>query len=133
MFGAPERKLPPRMARESLSPDLVNRIQDFRKTVDASVADLSAAPGADIVAPAVVEGLRRNVAHRIERLERRYTAAVKRDGNEALREIAIARGALFPEGAPQERSLNFIPLLARYGDEIISSAMSEITAHTAKL
>lgn len=122
-----------RMARESLSPDLVNRIQDFRKTVDASVANLSAAPGADIVAPAVVEGLKRNVAHRIERLERRYTAAVKRDGNEALREIAIARGALFPEGAPQERSLNFIPLLARYGDEIISSAMSEITAHTAKL
>lgn len=122
-----------RMARESLSPDLVNRIREFRKTVDASAADLSAAPGADIVAPAVIEGLKRNVAHRIERLERRYTAAVKRDGNEALREIAMARGALFPEGAPQERALNFIPLLARYGDEIISSAMSEITTHTAKL
>lgn len=121
------------MARESLSPDLVNRIKNFRDTVDASVADLSAAPGADIVAPAVIDGLKRNVAHRIERLERRYTAAVKRDGNEALREIAIARGALFPEGSPQERALNFIPLLARYGDEIISFAMSEITAHTAKL
>ena len=121
------------MARESLSPDLVNRIQDFRKTIDASVADLSAAPGAGIVAPAVLDGLKRNVAHRIERLVRRYTAAVKRDGNDALGEIAIARGALFPEGLPQERALNFIPLLARYGDEIISSAMSEITAHTSKL
>jgi bacillithiol biosynthesis cysteine-adding enzyme BshC len=122
-----------RMARESLSPDLVNRIQDLRKVVDSSVAELSAAPGADIVAPAVMEGLKRNVAHRIERLERRYTAAVKRDGNEALQDVAIARGALFPEGAPQERALNFVPLLARYGDEIISSAMTEISAHTAKL
>ncbi|HUQ47783.1 MAG TPA: bacillithiol biosynthesis cysteine-adding enzyme BshC [Gemmatimonadaceae bacterium] len=122
-----------RMARESLSPDLVNRIQDFRKSVDKAVADLSAAPGANIVAPAVLDGLRNNVGHRIERLERRFTAAVKRDGNEALRELAIARGALFPEGAPQERAQNFIPLLARYGDEIISAVMSEITAHTAKL
>jgi hypothetical protein len=58
---------------------------------------------------------------------------VKRDGNEVLREIAIARGALFPEGEPQERALNFIPLYARYGEEIISSAMAEITAHTARL
>lgn len=122
-----------RMARESLPPELVNRIEEFRKTVNSSIADLSAAPGADIVAPAVIEGLKRNVAHRVERLERRYMAAVKREGNDALREIATARGALFPEGAPQERALNFIPLLARYGDEIISSAMSEISAHTAKL
>jgi uncharacterized protein YllA (UPF0747 family) len=81
----------------------------------------------------VIEGLKRNIAHRVDRLERRFTAAVKRDGNEALREIAVARGALFPDGAPQERALNFIPLLARYGDEVISSAMSEITAYTAKL
>ena len=122
-----------RMARESLPADLVNRIHDLKQTIQSSVADLSAAPGADIVAPAVVEGLKRNVAHRIDRLERRYMAAVKRNGNEALRELSIARGALFPDGEPQERALNFIPLLARYGDEIISSAMSEITAHTAKI
>lgn len=122
-----------RMARESLPASLVNRIQDLKQTIESSVADLSATPGAEIVPPAVIDGLRRNVAHRVDKLERRYRAAVKRDGNEALREIAIARGALFPEGEPQERTLNFIPLLARYGDELISSAMSEITAHTAKL
>jgi bacillithiol biosynthesis cysteine-adding enzyme BshC len=122
-----------RMARESLPADLVNRIHDLKNTVDAAVAELSSAPGADIVAPAVIEGLKRNIAHRVDRHERRFTAAVKRDGNEALREIAVARGALFPDGAPQERALNFIPLLARYGDEVISSAMLEITAYTAKL
>lgn len=122
-----------RMARESLPADLVNRIQEVERTVAASIAELASAPGANIVAPAVIDGLKRNVAHRIERLERRYTAAVKRNGNEALREVAIVRGALFPENTPQERALNFIPLLARYGDEIISSAMQEINAHTAKI
>lgn len=122
-----------RLARESLSPQLMKRLQKFRETVEKSVVDLAETKDADIVPPAVIDGLKRNVAHRIDRLERRYTAAVKRDGNEALREAAIARGALFPEGSPQERALNFIPFLARYGDEIISSAMSEITAHTAKL
>lgn len=122
-----------RMARESLPADLVNRIQNLKKALDTSVAEISAAPGAEIVAPAVIEGLKRNVAHRVERLERRFTAAVKREGNEALREISVARGALFPDGSPQERSLNFVPFLARYGDDVISSVMSEITAHTAKL
>ena len=122
-----------RLARESLSPELVSRLKELRKSVEASTANLSSAPGADIVPPAVVDGLKRNIAHRLDRLDRRYTAAVKRDGNEALREIAIARGALFPEGVPQERALNFIPLLARYGDEIVSSAMTEIGKHTAEL
>jgi len=122
-----------RMARESLATDLVNRLHDLRKSVESAVTSLSSADGADIVPAAVTEGLRRSVTHRIDRLERRYVAAVKRNGNEALREIASARGSLFPEGAPQERALNFIPFLARYGDEMVSAVLTEIDQHTASL
>ncbi|MEO5904028.1 MAG: bacillithiol biosynthesis BshC, partial [Gemmatimonadaceae bacterium] len=122
-----------RMARESLPADLMNRLAELRKSIESSVASLSSTQGSEILGSAVIEGLRRNVTHRIDRLERRYVAAVKRNGNEALREIAIARGALFPDGAPQERALNFIPFIARYGDEIISSVSAEIDKHYATI
>lgn len=122
-----------RMARESLPAELMGRIAELRKSIESSLVSLSAAEQSDIVPSAVVEGLKRNVAHRVDRLERRYVAAVKRNGNETLRDIAIARGALFPGGAPQERALNFIPFLARFGDEIIASVLAEIDKHVASI
>lgn len=122
-----------RMARESLPAELMSLLTDLRNSIESSVSSLSTAERGDIVPSTVLEGLKRNVSHRVDRLERRYVAAVKRNGNEALREIAIARGALFPEGAPQERALNFIPFLARFGDEIISSVMTEIDKHFASI
>jgi hypothetical protein len=121
------------MARESLPPELMGRIAALRQSLDSSVHALSSAPGADLVAPTVLDGLVRNLTHRLERLERRYVAAVKRKGNEALQELAMARGSLFPADMPQERSLNGVPLLARYGDELVASALREIKPHTAKL
>ena len=43
-----------------------------------------------------------------------------------MQEIGTARGSLYPFGKPQERSLNFVPLLARYGpllrDEMLAGA-----------
>jgi bacillithiol biosynthesis cysteine-adding enzyme BshC len=122
-----------RMARESLPPQLTERLAALRQSLDSSVHALSSAPGADLVAPTVLDGLVRNMTHRLDRLERRYVAAVKRRGNEALREVAIARGSLFPADAPQERALNGVPLLARYGDELIESALREIAQHTSQL
>ncbi len=118
-----------RLARESLPSGLVDHIADFRKSVADSMSALSEADGAGLVPPAVLDGVTGNIGHRLDRLERRYIAAVKRDGNEALREIAIARGALFPGGSPQERSLNGIPLFARYGDDLMAAVMPEIRTH----
>ncbi|MDO8503034.1 MAG: bacillithiol biosynthesis cysteine-adding enzyme BshC [Gemmatimonadaceae bacterium] len=122
-----------RIAKESLPPGLVARIRQLEQSVDQSVEELTRAEGADLVAPSVLEGLRRGVLHRIERLERRFAASVKRKGNEALRDAAIARGALFPLGTPQERALNIVPLLARHGDELFASVMREARAHAARL
>ena len=122
-----------RVARESLPPALMERLRELRTSVETSVSKVATAPGANVVPPAVLEGLSRNVNHRMDRLERRYVAAVKRNGSDALREIAIARGALFPEGAPQERALNIVPLLARYGDDLLTSAMAAIKSHSSAI
>ena len=50
-----------------------------------------------------------------------------------MREIATARGSLFPLGMPQERSLNFVPLLARYGPVLKDEMLAEARDHARGL
>ena len=118
-----------RIARESLPEGLRERIRELQAAITEATAQLASAEGSDIVPPTVLEGLQRNLNHRIEKLERRYAASIKRRGNEALRDVAIARGSLFPFGVPQERAMNLVPLLARHGDELIAAVMTEARKH----
>jgi bacillithiol biosynthesis cysteine-adding enzyme BshC len=122
-----------RIAAESLPEPVKAQIAELRSIADKHVGNLASANSDGLVSDRVVEGLRYNILHRVERLERRYIAAVKRKGNDALRDIAAARGALYPFGKPQERILNIVPLLARYGSDLIEQALSEAALHAAKL
>ena len=122
-----------RIARDSLPPSLREGIEDLREALDKTASCLAGKEGADLVSPGVLEGLKRNVNHRIERLERRIAANVKRKGNDALRDAAVARGFLFPLGTPQERALNIIPLLARNGSELIDAVMNETQKHAERI
>lgn len=121
-----------RLARESLPPDVQSGINEVRRVVQEQIARL-AATDRGLVSGRVMEGLRRNMLHRVERLERRFAAAVKRRGNAALHDITAARSSLFPLGVPQERALNGVPLLARYGKELFDSAMTEVEPHATSL
>jgi uncharacterized protein YllA (UPF0747 family) len=122
-----------RLARESLPEDLRARIEHLRRAVEKQITELEAADKDHIVSAHVTEGLRRNLRHRVERLERRYVAAIKLRGNAALHDVATARASLYPLGLPQERALNVIPFIARYGDELFESVMAEVSPHAASL
>ncbi|MEO8575538.1 MAG: bacillithiol biosynthesis BshC [Gemmatimonadales bacterium] len=122
-----------KMAAASLPAGVTSKLEELKTRVERTVEELGSTEGGDLVAPAVLEGLERNVSHRVERLERRMRAGVKRRGNDMLRDAAIARGALFPFETPQERALNIIPLVARYGDELMSSVEKEAAVHAASL
>jgi hypothetical protein len=50
-----------------------------------------------------------------------------------MEEIATARGSLFPFGTAQERILNFVPLLARYGSMLQGEMLAEARRHAAGL
>lgn len=121
------------LARDSLPTELLQRLAELRDATQQSASRLESAEGAGLVGPGVIQGLTKNFDHRVDRLERRFAASVKRKGTESLRDAAIARGSLYPFGSPQERALNFVPLYARYGDELISAVLSEASRHAAKL
>ena len=77
----------------------------------------------------MLAGARHNIAHRIERLERRVAAAAKRRDDKTMRDIAIARTSLYPLGKPQERVLNFIPMLARHGQPLLAQMRTRASEH----
>src|ERR1043165_5745672 len=64
---------------------------------------------------------------------RRYIAGVKRREDALMRDIATAAAALYPNGMRQERVLNWVPFLARYGPAFVESMRGEATRHAAAL
>jgi bacillithiol biosynthesis cysteine-adding enzyme BshC len=122
-----------RIAHESLPDEIRSRIAELRRVTEKEISRLSAGDTDHLVSQQVIEGLKHNIQHRIERLERRYAAAVKRKGNDSLRDIGAARGSLYPLGKPQERALNIVPLWARYGDDLLNSVLDEATQYATIL
>jgi uncharacterized protein YllA (UPF0747 family) len=122
-----------RLARASVPATILENAESIKAEVERAVGQMLTGEGADLVPASVLEGLKRNVAHRIDRLERRYAASIKRRGNDALRDAAIARGSLYPFGHAQERALNIIPLLTRYGDDLLHSVLEEARDHARRI
>lgn len=122
-----------RLARASLPEAVQGGLKQIRDTLATSTRSLTEAEGSELVPPSVIDGLRRTIDHRLGRVERRFAASVKRKGNDALRDAAVARGALFPLGSPQERALNIVPLLSRHGDELIDAVSAEAARHAERL
>lgn len=123
-----------RVARENLPAGIVEAIDQARAQVTSALDELEkVGRSADVLPGAVLEGAKRQLLHKLDRLERRYIAATKRQGSDLLTEVAAARGALYPGGVPQERALNVIPLLARYGDEVLTGILTKAREHAASL
>jgi len=50
-----------------------------------------------------------------------------------MREIGTARGSLYPLGKPQERMLNFVQLLTRYGNAMRDEMLEQARNHAMRL
>ena len=117
-----------RVARAEL-PDTVTTAVTRMSAAVAAAVDSLAREDSTLVSPQVLEGARHAIISRIARLERRYIAAVKRRIGEVVQQIATARGSLYPGGKRQERVLNLIPLLARYGRPLLDDMQAAARAH----
>jgi uncharacterized protein YllA (UPF0747 family) len=124
-----------RIARARLPQRVIDELKATRALLDAKLDDLSDAMAQENapVSPAVAGGLRANLTRRLDRFERRLIAACKKEHADIMQDISTARGSLYPFGKPQERSLNFVPLLARYGPGLRDDMFSEARAHAKRL
>ena len=122
-----------RLAKSMLSDDVGEALRRLRRNIESDVAALEIADRDDLVPPASLQGLRRSLLHRMDRIERRYLAAVKRRETEMMRDVATVSGALYPEGARQERVLNFVPFIARYGAPLVDLMRAEAERYALAL
>ena len=124
-----------RLARDAVPAAVERAVSQLRQDVDrraGAIGDGAAASGLGLADP-VVEGARRSIQHRIDRLERRIVAAVKRREAEMMRQIATARGALYPLGTRQERAINAVPFLARHGQALVAQMVAAAGDHAREL
>jgi uncharacterized protein YllA (UPF0747 family) len=124
-----------RVARSLLPKQILREIETTREVLDQRLDELTSAveKGQKALGSAVTEGLRANLMRRLDRFERRLIAGAKKEHGELMTEIGTARGSLFPFGKHQERALNFVPLLARYGPALRDDMLSEAERHASRL
>lgn len=120
-----------RLARGRLGTPFDQALAALRRAVDDGVAGLAAA--APSAGRRVVDGARGQLVHRIDRLERRLVAAEKRRDAATARDLAAVTAALHPLGSRQERVLNPVPLLARYGPALVDAMLGEARRHAEGL
>ena len=122
-----------RLAKAKIPAELAEALERLRRDVESDVAALELADRDALVPPASVQGLRRSLLHRLERAERRYIAGTKRREDALMRDIATAAAGLYPNGMRQERVLNWVPFLARYGPPLLELMRSEATRYAGVL
>jgi bacillithiol biosynthesis cysteine-adding enzyme BshC len=124
-----------RIARARLPKAVIEELNAARAALNVRLDALSEALVEERapVGAAVTEGLRANLLRRLDRFERRLIAAAKREHSDIMHDIATARGSLYPFGKPQERGLNFVPLLARYGATLRQEMLAEAREHARRL
>ena len=133
---AHETAVESRLARETMPEGLRQSLAGLRESVEGSIRKLSQSAileDGPLVDARVPEGARIAMNHRVDRLERRLVSALARRATGMSRDVATARGALYPRGKPQERALNFIPLLARQGPPLLDAMLTEASLHAAHL
>ncbi len=134
-FAAPDA-VETRLARARWPERGARALADLRAALTAGVESVRSALAGDgdvRMAPSTVDAIERGVEWRLSRFERRMTAAVKRRQSEMMTELGTVRGALYPGGIRQERALNLIPLLARYGLPLLDRMTEAAREHARGL
>ena len=137
-FGVAEDDLEPqgalegRVARAAMSDATSTALAEMREAI-AMLPDAIGEESEALRVGGAVVGAAKALQHRLDRLERRLVAALKRRERDQMLDLATLRAALRPRGARQERTLNIIPLLARNGCELLTEMHRAAGSHAARI
>lgn len=117
-----------RIAARHMPPAVAAALADLKSAL-ANGSEALGNATAGLVDRRVVVGLEAALAHRLARGERRLLAAVKRREREDMERLGTVRGSLLPFGRRQERTLSYVPFLARYGDGLPDAMIEAARVH----
>ncbi|HJU72419.1 MAG TPA: bacillithiol biosynthesis BshC, partial [Gemmatimonadaceae bacterium] len=125
-----------RLARAIVPESLLTELTALRSSIDQRLDELRGEVITNSHVPIsaqAIEGARRALQFRVDRLERRVLAAAKHVDRARLRRVNAAVASVYPLGKRQERAANVIPFLARYGMGLVDNMRSEADAHARRL
>lgn len=120
-----------RTLAERATPDAaLGAVTALRVQLRQTAETIRASDGA--LTPAALDGAVAQFTHRADRLERRLLAASKRTITDQLRRVEQAQSLLWPHGSSQERVVNPLPWLARYGAPLLDQ-MQQMCDESARM
>lgn len=126
-LARPRHELATRLARDAMPAE----VRESLEALGRSVADgyrklIEEASAIDPTLGGALGSLRNESLARLAQSERRIVQRLKDREAETLAQMDRARARLRPGGEPQERVLNVVPFLARYGPELLRSIFEEM-------
>ncbi len=120
-FRAPFHELVTRVVRDGLPDDVISSLAALRETVHREFARL--ANRTESIDPTLrgwLTGQRNTLLSQLEGVEKKITSHRRKRSEVEIEQLRKAAANLQPEGTPQERSMNALPLVARYGPGILA-------------
>ena len=124
-----------RLAERSLRPGEQAALEEIRRRtaeIEAAVLRLASRESGSL-SEAAARGHAGRFRFVAGRFERRLLAAAKRREGEGMMLLAAAAGSVRPFGGAQERTLAFLPFLARYGSALVDAMLASAREHAVRL
>jgi len=119
-LAAPFHELSTRVVRDEMPTEVRERLDELRCRIEDGYALLEEpALQIDPMLAGPLQSGRNASLGRLRKVEKKIIRHLKLQKELDLRRLEIARTHLFPGGQPQERLLNIIQYLARYGQELL--------------
>lgn len=119
-FDHPFHEIATRLVREEMPEEIRRALRLLREDTRGDYDALAeAAQAIDPTLKKWLEGLRNSALGQAENAEKKIASHLKKKNETVLAQLQKAAANLYPDGAPQERMLNPLPYLARYGTELL--------------
>jgi bacillithiol synthase len=126
-LNLPRDTLRERLARREVPTALADALEAVREGVATSYERLIEEAGRlDPTLSGAVGSLRNRSLAAVARAERKFVRSLKRRELESLTQLERVLDSLRPEGLPQDRVLNVLPYLARYGGHFLAEVVRAI-------
>jgi bacillithiol biosynthesis cysteine-adding enzyme BshC len=123
----PGTALEARLVRSQLPPEVLQSLAALRGSIEGHYDVL--ARNAEEIDPTLarpIQNARQQALGGAQDVEKKLVQHLKKRQETELGQIARARGAVLPNGKPQERVLTAAPFLARYGPALVSDLVAAI-------
>ena len=118
----PAHEVVSELARKEVPDKIQLALKELREMVNDGISQLmEASVSVDSTLAGPVNRARNTSLAALKNLERKILQSIKRESEITLLQIEVAQRHLFPEGKPQERLLNPLYYLTRYGNPFIEA------------